>query len=174
MIWRQGSSALAIRATALIGLGLLFYAAGRLAFDYVPRFGMAPCESADRLYHLSNSLEAILLGVGLLFQIWVWRRPNLRLLVGALAITILALLVQNTASDRETSRQQKCENRSLSQAMTSCGATPAHYRRRTDQYGNDLLTLVAPGTTDAAWSCLNRWSDHNGSVSIDVDETVYD
>ena len=171
---QQGSSAVAIRVAALLGVGLLLYVSGRLTLDFIPRFGMPPCESADRLYHISNGLEAILLAFGLLSQIWVLRRPNLRLLVGAIAAPALALLIQNAAIDHETSRQQRCENRSLPQAMTSCGANPAHYRRRTDRYGYDVLTLVAPGTTDAAWRCLNQWSGHNGSASINVDESVYD
>ena len=166
--------ALAIRAAALIGVGLLLYVAGRLAFDYIPRFGMAPCASSDRLYHISNGLEAILLVVGLLSQIRVLRHPDLRLLVGAMAAPVLALLIQNAAIDHETLRQQNCETRSLPQAMASCGANPAHYRSGTDQYGYDVLTLVAPGRTDAVWRCLARWSDHNGSVSIDVDDSVYD
>jgi hypothetical protein len=171
---QQGFSALAIRAAGLLGVGLLLYVAGRLAFDYVPRFGMAPCEMSDRLYHISNGLEAILLVVGLLSQIWVLRRPNLRLLFGAMAAPVLALLIQNAAIDHETSRQQKCENRSLPQALASCGANPAHYRRGTDQYGYGVLTLIAPGTTDAAWRCLTQWSVYNGSVSVNVDESVYD
>lgn len=171
---RQGFSALVVRAAALLGVGLLLYVAGRLALDYAPSFGMAPCESAGRLYHILNGLEAILLVIGLFAQICVFRRPSLRLLVGAIAAPALALLIQNAAIDHETSRQQKCKNRSLPQAMASCGANPAHYRRGTGRYGYVVLTLVAPGTTDAAWSCLNRWSDHNGSVSINVDESVYD
>lgn len=170
---QQGFPALAIRAAALLGVGLLLYVAGRLAFDYVPKFGMAPCETADKLYHISNGLEAILLVVGLLIQIQVLRSPNLRLFVGAMAAPVLALLVQNAAIDHENLRQQKCENRSLPEAMASCGANPAHYRLRTSRYGYDQLTLVAPGRTDAAWSCLQRWSHHNGSVSLNVDESVY-
>ena len=177
---QQGSSALVIRAVAILGVGPLLYVAGRLAFDYIPKFGMPPCESADKLYHISNGVEAILLFVGLLSQKWVLRHPNLRLLAGAMAAPILALLVQNAAIEHENSRQQRCENRSLPQAMAICGANPAHYRRETKRfeydvgYEFDVLTLVAPGTTDAAWRCLNNWSAYHGSVSINVDESVYD
>lgn len=176
----QGFSALALRAASLPGVALLLYVAGRLALDYVPRLAKAPCESADRLYHLSNGLEAVLLVVGLLLQICVLRRANLRLLVGALAVPIMALLVQDAAIDHENSRQQKCEMRTLPQAMTFCGANPAHYRREKKRFEYDIsdefevLTLVAPGTTDAAWQCLNNWSPYHGSVSINVDESVYD
>ncbi|MFB0612333.1 hypothetical protein [Aurantiacibacter poecillastricola] len=173
MNWRQGFSALAIRATTLFGVGLLLYAAGRLALDYVPRFGMAPCETSDSLYHISNGVEAILLVAGLLSQIRVWRCSSLQMLIAAISAPVLALLVQYAAVDHETSRQQKCQERSLSEAMASCKASAAYYRRETDQYGYDVLTLVAPGTTDAAWSCLTRWSDHNGSVSMKIDESVY-
>jgi len=176
----QGFSALAIRAASLPGVGLLIYVAGRLALDYVPKLAKAPCESADRLYHIANGIEAILLVVGLLLQIWVLRRPSLRLLVGAIAVPIVALLVQNAAIDHENLRQQKCEMRTLPQAMASCGANPAHYRRETKRFEYDVsyefevLTLVAPGTTDAAWQCLKNWSAYHGSVSINVDESVYD
>lgn len=176
----QGFSALAIRAASLPGVALLLYVAGRLALDYVPKLAKAPCESADRLYHLSNGLEAVLLVVGLLLQICVLRRPNLRLLVGAVAVPIMALLVQDAAIDHENSRQQKCEMRTLPQAMAFCGADPAHYRREKKRFEYDVsyefevLTLVAPGTTDAAWQCLNNWSAYHGSVSINVDESVYD
>lgn len=171
---QKRSSAVALRAAALLNIGLLLYVSGRLASDYVPKFGRPPCESADRLYHISNGLEAILLVVGLLFQIWVLRNPKSRLLVGAMAVSISALIIQNAAINHEKSRQQKCENRSLPQAMASCGANPAHYRHGKTRYGYEMLTLVAPGRTDAAWKCLSLWSDYNGSVSFDVDESVYD
>ena len=97
-----------------------------------------------------------------------------------MAAPVLALLIQNAAIDYEASRQRKCENRSLTQAMASCGANPSHYRRETkryeydDNYEFDVLTLVAPGTTDAAWQCLNQWSAYHGSVSIYIDKSVYD
>lgn len=103
MNWRQGFSALAIRATTLFGVGLLLYAAGRLALDYVPRFGMAPCETSDSLYHISNGVEAILLVAGLLSQIRVWRCPSLQMLIAAISAPVLALLVQYAAVDHETS-----------------------------------------------------------------------
>ena len=170
----RGLSALAIRAAALLGVGVLLYVAGRLALDYVPRFGRVPCESTDKRYHISNGLEAILLVLGLLLQMWVLRRPNLRLLVVAVGAAALALLIQNAAVDYENSREQNCKKRSLPQAMASCRANPAHYRRGKDRYGYDVLTLVAPGSTDAAWQCLNEWSGYNGAVSIKVDESVYD
>ena len=84
-----------------------------------------------------------------------------------------AWLIQDVANDRDDQRQRQCAARPLAEALKACGANSDDYRREKDQYGYDQLTLIAPGTTDQAWSCLWRWSVHNRTVTLNVDESVY-
>jgi hypothetical protein len=146
---------------------------GRLAFDYLPSFGRAPCEYRDDLTLGAHGVEAILLGIGIWLQIRVFRSPTYASLVAALLVALVAWLVQNAANDRVAFRERQCAERTLEEAMKACSAKSANYRLYKDPRGFSVLRVVAPGTTDQAWSCLGRWSDHNGTVSMEVDESVY-
>lgn len=168
-----GWHGIAIRAIALLGAPLLFFVFRGLAFDYLPIFQVAPCENRDGLDLTAHGLEAVLLAVGVGLQIRILQRPSYALLIAALLIPLTAWLIQEAANERDAFRQRQCAARPLEQAMIVCGANPAHYRRGKDQYGYDVLTVIAPGTTDKAWSCLSSWSNRNGTASIKVDESVY-
>lgn len=170
---QQGWHGIAIRAIALLGAALLIYVMGRLALDYVPRLGLAPCQYRDGLTLTAHGLEAILLVVGIWLQVRVFRHPSYASLIVALLVPLAVWLIQDATNDRDAFGHRQCAARPLAEAMKACGADPAHYRRAKDQYENDVVTVIAPGTTDLAWSCLSRWSDHNGTVSINVDESVY-
>lgn len=170
---QQGWHGIAIRAIALLGTPLLFYVFRQLAFEYLPIFSVAPCETSDGLYLAAHVLESILLVVGVWLQIRTLQRPSYALLVAALVVPLIAWLIQHTSNDRDALRQRQCAARPLEQAMKVCGANPAHYRREKDQFGYDVLTVIPPGTTDKAWSCLSSWSNRNGTASIKVDESVY-
>ena len=163
----------AIRAIALLGVPPLLYVTGRLALHFVPSFGIAPCEDPDGLAYTALVVEAILIAAGVWLQVRVFRRPSLTVLIAALLAPLAVWLLQNAASDRDALRQQQCASRPLAEAMRACGANPAYYRREKNRHQHDMLTLTAPGTTDRAWRCLSRWSDHNGTVSIEIDESVY-
>lgn len=164
---------IAIRAIALLGVPPLLYVMGRLALQFVPSFGMAPCEDPDGLTHTALAVEAILIVVGVWLQVRVSRRPSYPVLIAALLAPLAVWLLQNAAKDRDALRQQQCISRPLAEAMRACGANPAYYRREKSRHQHDMLTLTAPGTTDRAWRCLSRWSDHNGTVSLEIDESVY-
>jgi hypothetical protein len=170
---QQASHGTAIKATAILGTMLLLYVALRLTADYLPSFAMAPCEYKDNLTFAAHGLEAVLLVAGIRSQIRVFLHPRYVLLMAALIFPTAALLLQYAERVRDATRQQQCAARPLTEAMKICKANPAHYRLEQSQCGYDVLTVVAPGTTDRAWSCLGRWAEHNGSVSLKVDESVY-
>lgn len=170
---RQGVLVAILRVIALLCLLILLYIMGRLAADYLPSFRMAPCEYRDDLTSGAHAVEAVLLGIGLWLVSRVYQRPKYPLLVASLMFALVAWLVQNAANDRVAVRERQCAERSLDEAMKACGAKSANYRLYKDHRGFSVLKVVAPGTTDHAWSCLGRWSDHNGTVSMQVDESVY-
>jgi glucose dehydrogenase len=152
---------------------LISYALGKLTLEYVPRMGRAPCEDPDGFTLTAHGLQAILIVVGVWLQVRLLRRPSYASLIPAILVPLTACLIQHVADDREASRQQQCAARPLAAAMKACGANPIHYRQNKDQSGYTVLTVIAPGTTDQAWSCLERWSIHNGEVALKVDESVY-
>ena len=170
---RGGWPRRAVRAVVFLGAAALLYVAGRLASNYLPSFSTAPCEHPDGLDLAAHGLQSALLAASIILQVRAFRKLTYASAILALLMPLAAWIVQQAAESRDTSRQRKCAARPLNDAMRACGADPTHYRRENGSYGSDILTLVAPGTTDRAWSCLARWSDHNGTVSITVDESVY-
>ncbi|WP_176590892.1 hypothetical protein [Sphingobium sp. EM0848] len=170
---QQGWHGIAIRMIGLLGALLILYVMGKLALEYAPSLGLVPCEYRDGFTLTAHGLQAILLAIGIWLQVRLFRRPSYASLILAILVPLTAWLIQHVANDRDAFRQQQCAARPLAAAMKACGANPIHYRREKDQYGYAVLTVTAPGTTDEAWSCLGRWSNHNGKVSLKVDESVY-
>lgn len=170
---QQGWHGIAIRMIGLLGAPLILYVLGKLALDYAPSLGLAPCEKRDGFTLTAHGLQAILIVVGIWLQVRLFRRPCYASLILAILVPLTAWLIQHAADDRDASRQQQCAARPLAAAMKACRANPIHYRQEKDQYGYTVLKVIAPGTTDEAWSCLGRWSDRNGKVSLKVDESVY-
>lgn len=76
--------------------------------------------------------------------------------------------------------QASCKAWTLEEALVQCRAHPAHYRIETHpgQNGSSAyrtLRLVAPGDTDAAWRCLESWSNHAAEgADPTIDESVYE
>jgi len=169
---RQGRHRIAIQAIALLGMLFLFYVMGRLALHFVPSLGLAPCEDSDGPTQAAYALEAGLIVVGIWLHVRVDRRPSYALLIAAILTPLAVWLLQNAVNDRDALRQRQCAARPLAEAMTACGANPEYYRRE-QRSAYDVLTVIAPGTTDREHACLSQWSVHNGTVSMKVDESVY-
>lgn len=164
---------IAIRTIGLLGALPILYVLGKLTLKYVPSLGLAPCEYRDGFTLTAHGLQAILIAIGIWLQVRLFRRPSYSSLILVIVVPLTAWLIQHVVDERDAIRQQQCAARPLAAAMNACGANPSHYRLGRDQYGNAVLTVTAPGTTDKAWSCLGRWSYHNGKVSLKVDESVY-
>lgn len=170
---RQGWHAAAIRSATVLSAISSLYVFAMLAGEYLPRFGLPPCASPTNLLAVGHGLEAVLLVISILLLIRVSRRPTYATLLAALMALAGAGLIQEIGNRYDALRQQKCESRSLDEAMKACAANPAVYRRGTDHNGYGTLTLIAPGNTDGAWNCLNDWGIYNGGISFKVDESVY-
>ncbi|VWX51763.1 conserved membrane hypothetical protein [Novosphingobium sp. 9U] len=167
--WRS----IVLRSIALLGAPLLLYVLGKLLIEYLPRLTPAPCALTDEVTTTAHGILVVLLIAGFWLQRRAWRDASASYSIAAMLIPLLAWLVLDWTGDREADRERQCVTRPLTEAVKVCGANPAHYRLGKSRYGTDTLTLTAPGTTDQAWSCLGRWSEHNGSLSIEVDESVY-
>jgi hypothetical protein len=137
-------------------------------------FAPAPCTSLSVFYELARLAVpfSLLASAVLLYRLRY--NPRARTFAVGLAISAVALGTYAFAARLDAGRQSACAKRSLTQARASCGVDAAHYRAGKDQYGNATLTLVAPGTTDGSWNCLSNWATHNGSVSLLIDESVYE
>lgn len=171
---RQGWHRFIICAIALLGAAPLLYVMGGLAVDYVPKLGMAPCDLPDSLTRTAHGLQAFLLAVGLWFQFRTYRHSSYASLAAVLLLPLIIWLVQNATNGREAQRQRQCASRTFEEAMKACGANPAFYRLEKSKYGTDVATLIAPGSTDKALSCLYRWEPYKDTISIEVDDSVYD
>jgi hypothetical protein len=163
-----------VPAGATVFSFLLLLAALASPFFLFFTLGLPPCEDESVFYDLTRlAVPASLLASA----VWLHRlkhAPRTPAFLVALAVPTVALGANAIAARLEIDRQAACEKRDLTQARVSCGANPAHYRAGKDQFGNATLTLVAPGTTDESWDCLWNWATHNGSVSLLVDESVYE
>ena len=122
----------------------------------------------DPLPHLGT-----LLGSAIWLARLKWKPRTMGFLI-AVALPTASIGLNYVAAKANAVRQQRCAKRPLQEAMVFCRANPAVYRVGRDQYGYATLTLVAPGTDDAAWKCLNDWHWHNGSVSMKIDGSVYE
>lgn len=98
-----------------------------------------------------------------------WQDFGIALVFVAAFIFLTALVYQ--FNDK---KQSQCAKRDWDEAAAYCEANVQYYRRSMDEYGYEVYTLQTPGTTDDAWQCLQRWKTHNGTVSLEVDESVYE
>jgi len=137
-------------------------------------YGLAPCQSDNLMQTISRIALplAFLAAARLLIQACrknSWQAFSVALVIVAAFISLTALAYRY--NDRV---QSQCTKRDWSEAAKYCKANVQYYRRSTDKYGFEVYTLQAPGTTDDAWRCLQRWKTHNGVVSLEVDESVYE
>lgn len=163
----------AIRLASLIAVALLLFVSGRLVLDYLPRFGMPPCEKPDWLFHTLRGLIGVLIVAGIWLQIRLQRNPGLHLLALAMLVPLAALAVQEAANRHEAQAEKQCRGRTLPQAMKVCRTDPAHFRLGESGYGTPVLSLVPPGTTGAGWNCLQNWATYQNDISFVIDEGVY-
>lgn len=148
-------------------LYLLFF----LAVTFL-QYGLPPCESNEAVFwsHLACS-AGLFVGMALLF---LPRMSAMFRFALAAGVPIFLFGVQYFVISDNVHRQKACAARSLPEAMAACGAEPSHYRRGMTSQGSVTLTLVSPGTTDRAWSCLTTWTYYaDAAPSLQVDESIY-
>lgn len=161
-----------LKGAALSVAPCLVIIAGLWPLTIFLSYGMAPCENNGWLQIVSR----IALPLAFVVAAWLmFRAANKNLwkyFLGACGIVFTALLTTWLAYKYDDRNQKLCTKRSLSEAAEACKVDPKYVRRGTDTYGNLTFTLVAPGDTYEAWSCLRHWSVYNGSVSPVVDRSV--
>lgn len=162
-----------IRSASLIAAVLLLFLTGRLVLDYLPRFGLPPCEGPDWLFHSLRGLVGVLIVLGIWLQLRLQHNPGSPRLALAMVVPLAALGVQQAANRHEIREQRQCKARTLPQAMMACQANPAHYRLGEGEYGTPVLALVPLGTTGPAWNCLQAWATYQNDISLMIDEGVY-
>ena len=155
-------------------LAALLIVAGLLSLGFVfLSYGRAPCQSEDMLLNVRLGLS-ISCFAGALLLFWPKRISSHVRNIAAIALPALFFAANGFAAQSIASRQAACAARSLDEVMRYCGAKMDHFRLRADPKGFKTLTLVAPGTTDAAWTCLNHWADWaKEGPSLQVDESIY-
>lgn len=137
-------------------------------------YGLSPCES-DGLLQLTSRIAlplAFLVAARLLIQACrrnSWRDFGMALVIAAAFIFLTALVYKFNDTN-----QRQCAKRNWSEAAKYCGANVKYYRQSIDEYGHEVYTLQAPGTTDHSWDCLQDWKRRHDSVSLEVDESVYE
>jgi hypothetical protein len=133
-------------------------------------YGLTPCVPEDGFMGATRFALPLALAGSAIWLGVLKRQPNLRALVIALAIPAVALAAHWQARQWNAARQERCARQTLEQAMASCRADTAVYRRSAD---GKVLTLVTPGEVDKAWNCLVNWATHNRSISVTIDESVF-
>lgn len=164
---RKVVAALAISLAVSGWIYLLF----TLAVTFLS-YGLPPCDSdAPVFWARLGCSGGLIVGSMLLFLPRVSAKFRFALTAG---VPALLFGVQQFVIIDNVQRQAACAARSLTEAMTVCGAEQTHYRRGATSRGSATLTLVTPGTTDHAWNCLVRWSYHaQAAPSLQIDESVY-
>jgi len=167
--WTNRKIVVALAAALLVSgyLYLLF----SLAVTFL-RYGLPPCESDEVVFWSRLACSAgLFVGSALLF---LSRMSAGFRFAFAVAVPTLLFGLQNLVINHNMQRQAVCAARSLSEAMTVCGAEPTHFRRSITSQGFATLTLVAPGTTDRAWRCITDWTYHAyAAPSLEIDKSVY-
>lgn len=136
------------------------------------RYGLPPCESDEAVFWSRMACSVgLFLGGTLLF---LPRKSSGFRCAVAVGLPTVLFGAQYLVINHNEQQQAACAARSLPEAMTVCRSNPAHYRFSTSSEGFATLTLIAPGTTDRAWSCLTNWTYHAESApSLKIDEGVY-
>jgi hypothetical protein len=135
-------------------------------------FRTMPCErvpsyeSAISLAPLAYLAAGILLLLGMRAEGRGTKIAGVGLGASATIIFAVAALINSAA-------QAACQERSLDQALSKCGANPNVYISQ-PMKSWATITLVAPGSTDQAFSCLSMWADTHPDYSLEVDKSVYD
>ena len=157
-------------ALAFIGSSIL------LLLGRVFSYGLPPC-AEDNWYETTKIIRVAALFFGGILIIFSSARMKPALLLLGLMLGGIgwAVNIQGEAQNREVIKE--CKARTVAQAMNKCGAIAEHYRIDPviddDGRKHQRLTLVAPGTTDKAWSCLSKWSVYGDVYGFEIDESVY-
>lgn len=137
------------------------------------RASLPPCAEESVFYVLAQLLVPVSCFISTVWLGVLARRPNGRRLPVALALPGAALLLVWGLAALDSQAQRRCKAQTLAQAKASCRINPAFYRDGRDRYGYQTVTLIAPGTTDRAYDCLWRWTQHNDAASLEIDPGVY-
>ncbi|WP_334184482.1 hypothetical protein [Novosphingobium sp.] len=137
-------------------------------------YGLEPCQSDDLMQATSRIALPLAFLAAARLLIRACRKNSWQDFGIALAIVVAFIFLSALTYKLNESNQRLCAKRSWSEAAKYCEANMNYYRRSTDAYGYAVYTLQAPGTTDDAWDCLQRWKTHNGTVSLEIDESVHE
>lgn len=132
-----------------------------------------PCQEDSNLANIAWLALPFALMLSFWLQLKAFKKPRYLVVTMAVLIPIAAWSAHALARQWNTSQQKQCEVRPLGEAMHVCRANAAVYREGRDQHGYTTMTLIAPGTTDKAFACLERWALWNGAVTFKIDESVY-
>lgn len=170
-----GDYSLAIRIAVVIALFLTIWGIGSDTLEGIGIFFMVPpCEARNGIADALGILMPIFLVLSIFLQIWVVKRPSFSLLLVATFAPAAFWTAHKISNDWDTKRQVECRARPLEVAMKVCRANPNWYVVGKGVTGSQTLTLMAPGQTDAAWTCLYWWATwSDSSVTVIVDESVY-
>lgn len=137
-------------------------------------YGREPCTDDSSLQIVSRIILPFAFAVAAWLLFRAASTSSWRAAGTSCTIVFVALLATWLASKHNDTIQKACSVRSWPEAVRDCQANPKHYRRSIGTTGYPIYTLIPPGITDDAWNCLMRWHHHNGSVSMEVDESVYE
>ena len=154
-------------------LSSLAYAALVLAVTFLS-YGLPPCQSEEPVFWMRLGLGALLFVGGM--TVWrVWSVSTLTSLVIGAAMPALVFAAHGAIDDWSAARQASCASRTLSEAMDHCEADPSHFVKSRNAQGREVVSLIAPGRTDLAWRCLQRWADYaEHPPKLSIDQSVYE
>lgn len=172
---QDGWRAVCIRTAQLFSIFPLIFVFLRFIGNFLPRLTLPSCELDDSIANIFLVFVFVLIIFCITLLIYSFGRHKFKnyvsilLLVSAISA---AYFIQEAGYIRDDARQARCAARTVDEAIVACRANPRVLRK--GYHGSyPKLILVAPGNTDAAWDCLERWGLANGSTSLTIDESVY-
>jgi hypothetical protein len=147
-----------------------------LVLGHFLQYGLPPC-TGDSWYDTTQIVRvAALFSSGVMIACSSVRQKPALLLLGVMIGGFgWAINMQGEYQNRNVVKN--CAAWTASQAMKKCGAKQGEYHLDTvtdyDGRKRQSLTLVAPGTTDKAYNCLEQWSMYGDIYGFKIDESVY-
>lgn len=137
-------------------------------------YGLPPCESDSLLQLTSRIVLPLAFLVAARFLIQACRRNSWRDFAMGLIIATSFIFLTVLVYKFNDTKQGQCAKRNWNEASKYCDANVKYYRRSIDEYGYEVYTLHAPGAIDSSWYCLQDWKMRHDSVSLEIDESVYE
>jgi len=168
----------AVRLLSVLLLLLLSMGLGWSALDAFPGLlGPPPCTSEGSLLAIKWGLPAsFVAAIGILGL--AYRRCTPWLILIGVLLPSPAWVMKELAVSQNNMLQKSCASWSVDEAVRQCNVNPSVIVRKDikSETGGRYtqLTLMAPGKTDTAWTCLGDWFMHSRvSASLRIDESVY-